>query len=132
MRKGLHACGREDRNRLREELQTAKKEYCQHFEALQKSIEGCRSQAVAELARAQIACSREMESLLKDGRLERYLHSEKSSPAEDQAEAVTLYAEYAIDYAIQSMLYALVAALFAADLQMSTEEQKGVSESCRK
>lgn len=37
-------------------------------------------------------------------------------------EAAALYTEYAIDFAVQSMRYALVAALKAIDLQMSAEE----------
>ena len=36
-----------------------------------------------------------------------------------------MYAEYAIDFAVQSMKYAVLAALMAVDQQMETEEQKG-------
>ena len=53
-----------------------------------------------------------------------YLHCESSSAAEDNAEALALYAEYAIDYAAQSMRYALIAALKAIDLQMSSEKRE--------
>lgn len=53
-----------------------------------------------------------------------YLHGESSSAAEDNAEALALYAEYAIDYAAQSMRYALIAALKAIDLQISSEKRE--------
>ena len=54
----------------------------------------------------------------------KYLHSEANSVREDEAEAATLYAEYALDFATQAMKYALLASLTAIDLQMGTEEQE--------
>ena len=121
----IHICGQENHKRIREELQKAKDEFHEHAMILEKSVEGSRSQAVAELARTQLECSKKMESLLQQGQLEQYLHSEKSSCAEDRAEAATLYAEYAMDYAVQTVQYALIAALSAIDIQMDSEESKG-------
>ncbi len=40
---------------------------------------------------------------------------------EDQAEAISLYAEYAIDFATQTMRHALIAALTAVILQRRAE-----------
>lgn len=120
----LRICGQENHQRIREELKKAKDEYQEHALILQQSAEGSRSQAVSELAQAQLEYSRKMEKLLK-GQLESHMHSEENSPYEDKAEAITLYAEYAIDLAAQAMRYALVASLSAMDLQMNAEEQKG-------
>lgn len=122
----LRICGQENHQKVRDELEKAKDEYKEHTLVLQESEKGSRSQAVAELAQVQLEYSRKMETLLK-GRLESYLHSEKNSPAEDKAEAFTLYAEYAIDMATQAMQYALIASLAAIDLQMNVEEKKGES-----
>ena len=121
----IRICGGEDRGKLSEELQRAVDEYREHSLTLQKSVEGSRSKAVAELARTQLECSKKMEKLLTDGRIEEYLHSDDSSRAEDRAEAATLYAEYAIDYAVSTMQYALISALSAMELQMDTDKPKG-------
>ena len=43
--------------------------------------------------------------------------------AEDQAEAMSLYAEYAIDFATQAMRYALITALSAMILQRRSEHE---------
>ena len=83
---------------------------------------GSRSPAVSALAKAQLESSSKMEELLQSGRLKQLLHSEKSSRTEAQAEAATLYAEYAMDYAAQAVQYALVAALSAIDLQICAAE----------
>ena len=122
----IHIRGQENREKIRQELEKAKEEYREHSLFLQKSVEGSRSQAVAELARAQLECSQKMEGLMKDGRLEGYLHTGASSHQEDESEAAALYAEFAIDSAVQSMQYALIAALSAMDLQMNTDKTKGV------
>ena len=47
---------------------------------------------------------------------------------EDQAEAASLYGEYAIDFAAQAMRHALLAALSAIDLQMNCEERESIPE----
>ena len=66
-----------------------------------------------------------MEELLHDGKLEEYLHSVDNSRAEDRAEAVSLYAEFAIDYALQTIQYALISALSAMEMQLDADEPKG-------
>ncbi len=127
----LRICGGEDREKLRAELKKAKDEYAEQLLILKNSVEGSRSPAVEKLAQAQLEYSRKTEKLLK-GQLTKFLHCEESSKAEDKAEAATLYAEYAIDFATQSMQYALIAALTAMDLQMRMEDKKGVEDTCRK
>ena len=50
--------------------------------------------------------------------------------AEGQAEAAALYAEYAMDFAVQTMRYALMAALSAAQLEKNVYafQEKGEEE----
>ena len=66
-----------------------------------------------------------MEELLHDGKLEEYLPSVDNNRAEDRAEAVSLYAEFAIDYALQTIQYALISALSAMEMQLDADEPKG-------
>ena len=47
-----------------------------------------------------------------------------TSKEEDLAEAASLYAEYAMDFATQAMQYALIVALTAMDLQRNAEKKK--------
>lgn len=121
----IRICGQEDREKLQGELEKAIDEYREHALTLQKDVENSRSKAVAELARTQLECSRKMEELLRDGKLEEYLHSADSSRAEDRAEAVSLYAEFAIDYAVQTIQYALISALSAMEMQLDADKPKG-------
>ena len=84
-------------------------------------MESSRSPAVAALSDAQLSYFQKAKELLET-ELPEYLSSEAGTPAESCMEAAALYTEYAIDFAVQSMRYALVAALKAIDLQMSAEE----------
>ena len=86
-------------------------------------MEGSRSPAVAALANAQLEYVRTVRKILEQ-ELPDYLRSEASNASENKAEAAALYGEYAIDFAVQSTRYALIAVLKAMDLQMSVEEQK--------
>ena len=102
----LRICGRENREKLQAELEHAKEE-----------------SAVAELAQVQWEYMHKVEDLLKE-KAEPFFHCEASSKEEDQAEAASLYAEYAMDFATQAMQYALIVALTAMDLQRNAEEKK--------
>ena len=84
-------------------------------------MESSRSPAVAALSDAQLSYFQKAKELLET-ELPEYLSSEAGTPAESRMEAAALCTEYAIDFAVQSMRYALVAALKAIDLQMSAEE----------
>lgn len=126
IQKRIHICEQKNQKEIRKELQKALDEYHKQSLMLKKNISSGRSPAVKELSRILLECGKKMETLLKDGEMEKYLHCEKNSPFEDKAEATALYAEYAIDYAIQTMQYALIVSLLAMDLQINTESQKGV------
>lgn len=119
----LRLCQQENHDKIRQELQKAIDEYKENELLLQSNVESSRSQAVAALAGAQLEYFRTARKML-ESTLPNYMHCESSSSMEDQTEATALYAEYAIDYAVQSMRYALIAALKSIDLQMSAEEQK--------
>lgn len=70
---------------------------------------------------AQLDYDQKVRHILHD-ELPGYLHEEGNDRIADQAEAASLYGEYAIDFAAQAMRHALLAALSAIDLQMSCEE----------
>lgn len=88
---------------------------------LEQSIADCRSPAVSALSAAQLDYDQKVRHILHD-ELPGYLHEEGNDRIADQAEAASLYGEYAIDFAAQAMGHALLAALSAIDLQMSCEE----------
>ena len=106
----LRICGRENREKLQAELEHAKEEYEENSLLLKQSIQGSRSPAVAELAQVQWEYMHKVEDLLKE-KAEPFFHCEATSKEEDQAEAASLYAEYAMDFATQAMQYALIVAL---------------------
>lgn len=122
----IGVCGQGDPAKVRQELQKAREEYRRSGLQLRQRIEESRSPAVAELAKAQLESNRKMERLLENGQLTRFLHSEENSGLEDRVEVAALYAEYAVDFAVQAMQYALIAALSAIDLQENTEEETEV------
>lgn len=123
MQSRLRLCQQEDHPKIQQELQKATDEYKENELVLQKNVEGSRSRAVAALARTQLEYYGTVRKILEQ-ELPDYLRSENSTVSEDRAEAAALYAEYAIDFAVQSTRYALIAALKAMDLQMSIEEQR--------
>ena len=121
----LHVCSTEEREQIAEERKKAEMEYRESDLLLQDRVKASRLEAVAELAKAQVEYRNKVESLLK-----KQLRGDTEE--EDRAETAALYAEYAIDFATQSMQYALIAALSAMERQMKLEEKKGESEKCRK
>lgn len=112
----------EDHSEIRQALESVRREYLENERLLQKSVDESRSPAVAALSEAQLSYNRRVRQILQD-ELPRCLHEENSVPAADQVEASGLYGEFAIDFAIQAMRYALLAALSAMDTQMNYEEE---------
>ena len=119
----IRICGQQDHQTVCDELKKAKNEYHTHTAALEQSVHGSRSPAVAALARVQLEYGQAMEKMSKE-MLEKCMNGKVDRQPDDQAEAVTLYAEYAMDYAMQTMQYALIAALSAMDVQLSADEQR--------
>ncbi len=127
MQSRLRLCQQDNHQKIRQELQRVTEEYQEDELLLLNNVENSRSPAVAALADAQLDYSRRAEKILEQ-ELPEYLQDEDGSApeegAEHQAEAAALYAEYAIDFAVQSMRYALMTALKAMDMQMDSEEGK--------
>lgn len=68
---------------------------------LEQSIADCRSPAVSALSAAQLDYDQKVRHILHD-ELPEYLHEEGNDRIADQAEAASLYGEYAIDFAAQA------------------------------
>lgn len=122
LRSRLEQCRRADHQRVRALLRDVLDECRENDCRLRRSAEGCRSPAVAELAGAQRDYARRTGEILEKD-LPR-LMAGQAGPREERAEAAALYAEYAMDFAAQSMRGALAAALTALDLQMDCEEER--------
>lgn len=116
MQSRLRLCQEAEPDKLRRELQELKDEYKEKNYLLQQNAENSRSPAVAALSKRQVEFFKNAENIMKND-IPKYLHSETSDDAETGAEAYALYAEYAIDFAVQSMRYALIAAMNAIDAQ---------------
>lgn len=125
MQSRLHLCQQEDHKKIRQELQRASDEYKENELLLKSNVESSRSPAVTALADAQLGYFQTAEKILEQ-ELPDYLRSETEPASASQAEAFALYAEYAIDFAVQSVKYALLSALKAIDVQMDVEENSGV------
>lgn len=135
MQSRLHVCRRQDHSQMIQELQRLKEEYEQTDFLLKQRIEGSRSAQVRELARAQLAYQHQVEKILESQKAA--CRQAALGPGrkgldhegiEKSAEAAALYAEYAIDFAEQSMKYALIAAMTAIELQMHEEEEEKTDE----
>ena len=118
MQSRLRLCQEAQEEKLLSELETLTNEYAQINYLLEQSAASSRSPAVAELSREQVDFFKKAEKT--GGRLPEYLHC----PTEDDAEAYALYAEYAIDFAVQSMRYALISAMKAIEAQTLLDKKK--------
>lgn len=119
----LRLWGQDNQETLRQKRKAIEDEYKECQLHLKTAAECSRSPAAAQLARLYLDFFQDTGEILSE-KLPASLHSEANSCMEDNAEAAALYAEYAIDFAIQSMRYALITALTAMDLQMDAEKEK--------
>lgn len=120
----LRRCQTENRKQIRQELGTVLDEYCDAERRLQKSVNSSRSPAVSALSEAQLNYHRSVRRILHD-ELPCHLHGEDGDFSADQVEAVSLYGEFAIDFATQAMRYAQMVMLSALDAQAGLNEQEG-------
>ncbi|HJB16422.1 MAG TPA: hypothetical protein IAA05_10350 [Candidatus Blautia excrementipullorum] len=123
MQSRLRLCQQEDHKKIRQELQRASDEYRENELLLKSNVESSRSPAVTALADAQLSYFKKAKKILEQ-ELPDYLRGEAETPSSSLAEASALYAEYAIDFAVQSMKYALMSTLKAIDVQMNIEEKE--------
>lgn len=119
----LRACTNGDKEAaIRREIIKVQEEYREAKLLLTERVEFSRSPAVAKLAKAQLSYAQETEKLIKD-QMAKDLHSEMNRAGEDETEASLLYAEYAIDFATQTMRHALLASLAALYKQIELDEK---------
>lgn len=118
----LQLCQQYDREKLRRNIELLKDECSANGIVLEKHVRESQSHYASELAQAQLTYKQQIENIVNS-------ILEKDHSPEARAEALTLHAEFAIDFAAQSMNEALLAAMYAVDAQLSTEENKKEDES---
>ena len=118
----IHLFEGKDAAQAQQEILRLQDEYREHKLLLDERIRSSRSSAVSSLSKAQLEYDQRVEQILNE-ELPNEMRGRNQSCAEDQAEVMTLYAEYAIDFATQSMRQALAAALSAVVLQQRAEQE---------
>lgn len=131
----LATCQQMDHDTVREEIRDMEREWQESEYMLRQSIIGCRSRAVGELADIQLDYLKRADDILENEMTD-YM-SEIEDRTERKAEAMTLYAEFSVDFAVQAMNHALRSALKAIDAQMDCDEKMstrgdGTPEPCRR
>lgn len=109
------------RGGIRRAMKAIWEEYLESEQRLEQSVNGSRSPVAAALSEAQLYYSRSVRQILQENFAQCFGNG---SPVEGRLEAVGLYGEYAIDFAVQSVRYALLIALSAIDAQLNDEEEK--------
>ena len=123
----IHLFEGKDAAQAQQEILRLQDEYREHKLLLDERIRSSRSSAVSSLSKAQLEYGQRVEQILNE-ELPNEMRGRNQSCAEDQAEVMTLYAEYAIDFATQSMRQALAAALSAVLQQRAEQEAKKYAE----
>lgn len=105
---------------IRQEREQLEAECRQHVLLLDETVRSCRCPAMARLAQLQRDYGQQTETLLQTGIIQQ---NPDGVPIryQDDAETMALYAEFAIDFATQSMRHALMAALRAAELEIQAD-----------
>lgn len=118
----IHLFEGKDAAQAQQEILRLQDECREHKLLLDERIRSSRSSAISSLSKAQLEYGQRVEQILNE-ELPNEMRGRNQSCAEDQAEVMTLYAEYAIDFATQSMRQALAAALSAVVLQQRAEQE---------
>ena len=119
----LGSCQIEDHQKIQQDLEQVFEKYRDAERRLLRGVNTSRSPAVAALSGAQLSYDRRVREILQ-GKLPGFLHKGDGSFSADQVEAISLYGEYAIDFAAQAIRYAHLVILFAIDAQISLDEQR--------
>lgn len=117
----LRRCRDGEAGTVRRERREVQAQCLEAERSLQGEVDHSRSPAVAALSAAQLDYSRRAQRLLRE-ELPRCLG--EGDPSAGEVEAVSLYGEYAVDFAIQGMRYALLVVLSAMEAQLD-EQGKG-------
>ena len=99
-------------DKIRQERKQMQEEYRAHGRMLEETARCCRSRTMARLAEILRSYERQTAVLWEAG----------GCGGQAEAEAVTLSAEYALDFATQAMRYALITALQALELQIQADK----------
>lgn len=124
----LHLCQSYRAEELHRALEEVKRACMAFHMHLEDDIRRGRSAAVSELAEAQETYYLRAKELT-ERELPSCLCGESGTPDEGRREARMLYAEYAVDFARQSIYHALLAVLSALESQSSGEENADEEES---
>ncbi len=114
----IWACQEKDSNQMRALLEEIRSECEEQDLLMEQRIKGSCMKSVSELAKANLDYRHRIEDLLH-AVLEQEMRGKNATETEDRAEASTLFAEFAIDFATQSMRYALRASIQALELYAS-------------
>ena len=123
----IRICEQGDRRRIHSELEKAEDEYKENTLLLEKKARACRSPAVTKLTQAQLDYRQKIGDVMKK-QVIKDLHSDDSTPEQDEREADMLYAEFAMDFATLAMQQALISALAALDRTESAEDTEDSEE----
>ena len=116
----IKVCQEKNLKQLQNELVQVRDELKEEDILLGQRVQGCRMRSVSELAQANLDFRHQIEQLLQTD-LEPEISGKKTATVADRAEASSLFAEFAIDFASQSMQYALYAAMQALELQLRAD-----------
>ena len=119
----IQICQEKDSAQLRQTMAQILDEYKERDLLLKQRVKGCCMRSVANLAQVQLDYQKRTEDLLRT-ELRAEMSGKNHTIEEDRAEASTLFAEYAIDFATQAMRYALYASMRALVLQAKAEEME--------
>ena len=118
----IHLFEGKDAAQAQQEILRLQDECREHKLLLDERIRSSRSSAVSSLSKAQLEYGQRVEQILNE-ELPNEMRGRNQSCAEDQAEVMTLYAEYAIDFATQAMRQAMIAALSAMISQQQADRE---------
>ena len=124
----IQLCQEKCPEQLADTLKVIQDECRAHDILLEQRARASRLDSAAALAALQLEYSQKAKELC--AAMEEEMRSHTPTDKERQAEAMGLCAEYAIDFATQSMRYALSAAIQAIEFQMKAEEKETERERC--
>ena len=119
----ISICQEKGPDKIRRKLEEIEDDIHAQLRLLELSAQNSRLPSVSSLAKAQLEYGRKAEKLFR-GAMCRDLKGSGQTKTGEQAEAAALYAEYALDFATQSMRYALACALSALKLQQEADEEQ--------
>lgn len=115
MQSHILLCQDGNQDEIRKEIKKIEEECKENDLLLKNRVMNSRSNTVSKLAEAQLEYNKKIEDILSKDSL-------------SCKESAALFAEYAIDFATQTVRHALLAALYAVEVQMIEEDKKNRSD----